>query len=87
MVFVNKGAQALLDTSETNGESTVNMSEMVFRIYDACDGRGIPPLPDSPPHKVSICDTAWNLLWEVLRRKWLLRVLGNKNIQWGELES
>jgi len=63
------------------------MSEMAFRIYDACDGRGIHALPDSTPRKVSICDTAWNLLWEVLRRKWLLRVEGNKNIQWGELES
>jgi hypothetical protein len=71
VAFVNKVAQALLDTSKTNGESTVNRSEMAFRIYDACDGRGIPALPDSTPHKASLC-TAWNLLWEVLRRKWLL---------------
>ena len=64
-----------------NPQSTVNISEMAFRIFDACDGRGIHALPDSTPHKVSICDTAWNQLWEVLRRKWLLRVKGNKNIQ------
>jgi F420-non-reducing hydrogenase large subunit len=64
---VDKAARTLLDGSTASDDGLLNMVEMAFRAYDPCLGCSTHSLPGSMPLKISIRDTAGNLVREIRR--------------------